>query len=150
MKKLKWLAALPDVGGMDYNHKTMLIRVLDRNGDTVESLVKLPPEALTKKVEFALQCDRPVAATIAEATVTLLNALIATADSPPSEAQLKKFIRDRQLQMQPESNMMGIYEALTSDDLTYNSFTMDPITGKAFDPVWLQLAIETMYKLPPR
>jgi len=149
MQKLKWLAALPNVAGLNPQSKATLIVYFAANRYTVEQIVDLEQETLIGVIKFALQCDNSIAVATAQATTELLVDLIATADSPPSEAELKKFIVARQLQLQPKANMMSIYQVLTSDDATYNSFTVDPLTGKTFNPVWLQLAIEQLYGLDP-
>lgn len=148
MNRLKWLAGLPRVGGLTQHSKSTLIIALDRWEHSVEALVGMPDDKLTETIEFALMCSRKDAVVVAQATRELLTALIATAAAPPSQTELRKFVAERQLQLQARESMLGIYEALTSDDPTYNSFTIDPTTGKVFDPVWLQLALEMMYGLP--
>ncbi len=149
MQKLKWLAALPNVAGLDPQSKTMLIMYFAANGYTVKQVLGLDRETLINLVKFALQCDDSAATAVATAITKLLADLSATADSPPPEAELKKFIKARQLQLQSKANMMAVYQALTSGDVTYNSFTADPLTGQTFNPVWLQLAIEQLYGLDP-
>lgn len=150
MNRLKWLAALPSAAGVSQQGKAMLVMFFVRNDYTVDQIVGLEEQELTREIMFALQCDDSVATNAARVMTDFLGDLVKIADSPPSTAELRKFILDRQLQMQPKANMMDIYEFLTSDIPTYLSFTVDPLTGKIFNPVWLQLAIEQLYGLPPK
>jgi hypothetical protein len=150
MKTLKWLAALPDVCGLTATTKGTLVVAFDRWGQSVEAIVDMPHGELTDMVALALMCDDDDAAVIARTAQVLLKDLIATADSPPSKEELREFITTRQLQLQSRANLLWLYELLTSDDPTHTSFTPDPRTSETFNPVWLQLAIEMICKLPAK
>lgn len=148
ISRLKWLGALPETAGLEPQDKVMLVMYFARKGYTVKQITDLDQIVLAHEVEFALQCEAAVAAMAAREIIKLLTALTALVDSPPSVIELKQFITRRQLPLQPRSVLMSIYDAMTSDDPTLISATVDPITGQPFNPVWTQLAIEQLYRLP--